>query len=474
MPHRITITKASKASKASVEIDQLLASRQTPQANIDGEVAAIIAKVRDEGDQGLLACVRKFDGSEASTIADLAMSKAQLKSAYAGLAKELREALHLAHDRIIAFHQKQLPENQDWEDDTGAQLGMRYLPVDAAGLYTPGGTASYPSSLLMNAAPASVAGVARKVLACPLKTNPQKNYSEAMQVVLATAHIANIDEVWAMGGAHAIAALAYGTETIAAVDVITGPGNAYVATAKRQVFGQVGIDSIAGPTEVVIIADNTQNPDWVAADLLAQAEHDRLAQAILITDDEAFAKQVDTAVEALLPKLSRQAIAKDAWQRHGGLIVVGDWQIAAEIANRLAPEHLHISIGGAIGRGIDGAIEGGAGGEDNPTKKLMASIRHAGAIFIGSHTPEAIGDYTAGINHILPTGGTARFASSLGVADFMKRTNWLRCDSRALANLTTPAEVLANAEGLDGHALSLSLRHNKPPPKKLPKDTADG
>ena len=468
MPHRITI---AKASKGNVTIDQavtgLLASRQAPQANVDAEVAQIIAKVRDEGDKGLLACVQKFDGSEASTVADLAIDKSRLKNAYAGLQAELRQALHLAHDRITAFHQKQLPKNQDWEDDTGAQLGMRYLPVDAAGLYTPGGTASYPSSLLMNAVPASVAGVTRQVLACPLKPN----HSEAtnINVVLAAAHIADIDEVWAMGGAHAIAALAYGTETIAAVDVITGPGNAYVAAAKRQVFGQVGIDSIAGPTEVVIIADNRQNADWVAADLLAQAEHDRLAQAILITNDEAFAKQVDAAVEALLPKLSRQAIASHAWQRHGGLIVVGDWEIATEIANRLAPEHLHIAIEGGVEEGV------GVGKDaETPAKKLMASIRHAGAIFIGSHTPEAIGDYTAGINHILPTGGAARFASSLGVADFMKRTNWLCCDSRALANLTTPAEILANAEGLDGHALSLSLRHNIPPQNKSSKDTADG
>jgi histidinol dehydrogenase len=321
-----------------------------------------------------------------------------------------------------------------WVDQAGVRLGLRQTPVDAAGLYVPGGKASYPSSVLMNALPAKVAGVERLVMVTPTPNG------EANDLVLAAAHLAGINEVWTIGGAQAVAALAYGTETIKPVDKITGPGNAWVATAKRQVFGQVGIDSIAGPSEVLIMADAENNPDWIAMDLMAQAEHDELAQSILITDDQDFADAVDAAVDQVIAGLPRSDIAGASWRDHGAIITVKDWDEGIDLANRLAPEHLEIAT--------------------HHADELSQKIKHAGAIFIGAHTPEAVGDYIAGPNHVLPTSRTARFSSGLGVVDFMKRTTLLACDADALRQIGPAAIRLAEAEGLDAHARSISRRLN--------------
>lgn len=415
-------------------IEHLISASREAVSDVGTDVAAIISQVRAQGDAAILELTKSFDHHPAATMADLNLSASRLKSAYDRLDDDLRSALNLAADRIIAFHERQRPEAMQWVDQAGVRLGLRQTPVDAAGLYVPGGKASYPSSVLMNALPAKVAGVERLVMVTPIPKG------EANDLVLAAAHLAGINEVWTIGGAQAVAALAYGTETIKPVDKITGPGNAWVATAKRQVFGQVGIDSIAGPSEVLIIADADNNPDWIAMDLMAQAEHDELAQSILITTDQDFADAVDRAVDQVIAGLPRSDIAGASWRDHGAIITVKDWDEGVDLANRLAPEHLEIATSNA--------------------DELSQKIKHAGAIFIGAYTPEAVGDYVAGPNHVLPTSRTARFSSGLGVVDFMKRTTLLACDSDALRHIGPAAIRLAEAEGLDAHARSISRRLN--------------
>ncbi len=413
----------------------LLAGKRESSLDVQAAVAEIIADVQRRGDAALLELTAKFDRLSRSDVADLAIGRDQMQAALEALEPALRDALELAAKRIRAFHEKQLPSGFDYRDEVGVAMGMRYTPVDAAGLYVPGGKAAYPSSVLMNALPAAVAGVARRVMVVP---TPDGVIND---LVLAAGHVAGISEVWRIGGAQAIAALAYGTQSIAAVDKIVGPGNAYVAAAKRQVFGKVGIDSIAGPSEILVMADAGNSADWVAMDLLSQAEHDESAQAILITDDASFADAVADAVDAILPTLPRVEVAGASWRDHGAIITVSDWDQGADLANQIAAEHLEIMT-------------------DDPSA-LAAHIRHAGAIFLGRWTPEAIGDYVAGPNHVLPTARTSRFSSGLGVLDFMKRTTMVDCDADALAAIGSAAVTLAKAEGLDAHGLSISRRLNR-------------
>ncbi|MGB1035602.1 MAG: histidinol dehydrogenase [Candidatus Puniceispirillales bacterium] len=418
----------------STVLDHFISSSREVVSDVSADVAQIIATIRKEGDKALLQYTKAFDHFPADDMTALSMSSGQLKQAYEQLDTDLRQSLDLAADRISAFHEQQRPSTLEWTDQAGVHLGLRHTPVDAAGLYVPGGKAAYPSSVLMNALPARVAGVERLVMVTPMP------HGVANDLVLAAAWRAGIDEVWAIGGAQAVAALAFGTQSIRPVDKITGPGNAWVATAKRQVFGQVGIDSIAGPSEVLIMADAQNNPDWIAMDLMAQAEHDELAQSILITDDEDFANAVSDAVDHILKTLPRKEIAGASWRDHGAIISVSDWTEGVAIANQLAPEHLEIALPDA--------------------EAISHQIKHAGAIFIGAYTPEAIGDYVAGPNHVLPTSRTARFSSGLGVLDFMKRTTTVSCHSDALREIGLAAVHLAKAEGLDAHALSVSRRLN--------------
>ncbi len=406
------------------------ATRETP-ADVDAAAAEIIADIRRRGDAALIELTRRFDRFDPE-VAGLAIGAAEVDAAIAQCPQEILDALDLAAERIESFHRTQLPPAVDYRDAAGVRLGARWSAIDAAGLYVPGGTASYPSSVLMNALPAKVAGVERLVMVVPTPDgvlNP---------LVLAAARRAGVSEIYRIGGAQAVAALAYGTATIARVDKIVGPGNAYVAAAKRRVFGAVGIDTIAGPSEILVIADSGNDPAWIAADLLSQAEHDTAAQAILITDDADFAEAVEVAVEAHLGRLPRQSIARESWNEHGVIIVVNSLEEAPPLVDRLAPEHLEIAVA-----------------EPGP---LAARIRHAGAIFLGRWTPEAIGDYVAGPNHVLPTSRTARYASGLGVLDFLKRTSFVECDAASFARIGPAAQLLAEAEGLDAHALSVSIR----------------
>ncbi len=411
----------------------LLGLKREQAADVNAAVAEIIARVRAEGDAALIALTRQFDELDLGKVG-LKVTPAEIEAAHEKVEKTTREALELAHDRILDHHKRQLPKNDLYRDRLGVELGTRWTPVASAGLYVPGGTASYPSSVLMNAVPAKVAGVPRIVMVVPAQKgtlNP---------LVLVAAKLAGVSEIYRVGGAQAIAALAYGTESIAPVAKIVGPGNAYVAAAKRQVFGQVGIDMVAGPSEVVVIADADNDPAWIASDLLAQAEHDTAAQAILITDDQAFARAVEQAVEAELAVLPRAATARASWRDFGAVILVDSLDQAPSLADRLAPEHLEIATG------------------DPDT--LAARIHDAGAIFIGRYTPEVIGDYVAGSNHVLPTARSARYASGLGVLDFMKRTSTLKLDADSLAALGPAAMALAEAEGLDAHRRSVAIRLN--------------
>ena len=400
-------------------------------ANISAAVAGIIAQVRRRGDAALCELTARFDRM-AITPAQLRIPAEQIEAAAASIPAPLMAALDLAADRIEAFHRAQLPPDLRLQDAAGLTLGMRWTPLDAVGIYVPGGKAAYPSSVLMNALPARAAGVGRIAMCVPTPDG------DLNPLVLAAAHRAGVTEIFRVGGAQAIAALAFGTAGIAAVDRVIGPGNAYVAEAKRQVFGRVGIDSIAGPSEVVVIADAANDPRHVAIDLLAQAEHDEAAQAILITDSPAFADAVAAAVAAELPTLPRAAIAGASWRVHGAVIVVRDWAEAVALSDRLAPEHLQLMV-------ADPAA-------------LFARIRHAGAAFLGRFCPEAVGDYVAGPNHVLPTGRSARFASGLSVFDFLKRTTWVEADAAALARVGPAAVALAAAEGLDAHARSIARR----------------
>ncbi len=404
--------------------------RRESDADVGLDVAKIIADVRERGDAALADYTARYDRLELGE--DWRIPAEPCAAAYEALAPELRQALDIAADRIRAYHAAQLPEDRDYTDAIGMRLGARWRAVEAAGLYVPGGRAAYPSSLLMNAIPARVAGVERLVVTTPTPGG------EVNPLVLAAAHVCGVDEVWRVGGAQAIAALAYGTERIARVDVITGPGNAWVAEAKRQLYGVVGIDMVAGPSEILVIADGANDPAWTAADLLSQAEHDPAAQAILITDDEAFARRVCDEVETLLGQLATGEVARASWEAHGLVIVVDRLANAPHLADRLAAEHVELAVA--------------------DPEPLFAAIRHAGSIFLGRHTPEALGDYLAGPNHVLPTGRRARFASGLSVLDFMKRTSFIDASAEAMAAVGPAAVALAEAEGLPAHARSVKLR----------------
>jgi len=414
---------------------QLLDDKRETADDVNAAVTTILNDVKARGDEALVEYTNRLDRMSIG-IADLAIPRAEVDAAVAACSRDTIAALEMAAWRIEEFHRCQKPENLDYTDTAGVRLGYRWTALEAAGLYVPGGTASYPSSVLMNAIPAKVAGVERLVMVVPTpdgKLNP---------LVLAAARIAGVDEIYRVGGAQAVGALAYGTKTIRPVDKIVGPGNAYVAAAKRHVFGTVGIDMIAGPSEILVISDNGNDPAWIAADLLSQAEHDTAAQSILITDDAAFAKQVLAAVETHLQTLSRSAIARESWNAHGAVILVPCLEDAMPLSNRIAPEHLELAV--------------------SHPEALLEKVRNAGAVFLGRYTPEAVGDYVGGPNHVLPTARSARFSSGLGVLDFMKRTSILGCDAEALRQIGPAAVTLATSEGLSAHALSVFLRLNQP------------
>ena len=409
----------------------LLGSKREESPDVDDAVAAIIAGVRARGDAALIELTERFD-RQRLTPGTLRFAAQEVDALVAQVPEDQRAALELAAARIRAYHARQMPQDAEWLDEHGAMLGWRWTPVGAAGLYVPGGLASYPSSVLMNAIPAKVAGVPRLAIVVPTPDG------QANPLVLLAARLAGVDEIYRIGGAQAIAALAYGTESIAPVDKITGPGNAYVAAAKRRVFGTVGIDMIAGPSEILVIADRDNDPDWIALDMLSQAEHDESAQSILITDDAGFGQAVARAIEARLQTLDRRAIAGASWRDFGAVITVPDLDTAAALSNRIAPEHLELCVA--------------------DPDALSRLITHAGAIFLGQWTPEAIGDYVGGPNHVLPTARSARFSSGLSVLDFLKRTTLARMTPQALRAIGPAAETLADAESLQAHGLSVRAR----------------
>jgi len=412
----------------------LVHSKRESEADVGDAARAILDDVAARGDAALIDYTRRFDHFDPAATG-LAITEAEIDAAIARVPAETLAALQLAAARIEAFHARQLPEGFEYVDGEGVRLGLRWTAIDAVGLYVPGGKAAYPSSVLMNAVPARVAGVARRVMVVPTPDGVLND------LVLAAARIAGLTELWRVGGAQAIGALAYGTESIRPVDKIVGPGNAYVAAAKRLVFGRVGIDSIAGPSEILVVADADNDPSWIAIDLLSQAEHDEAAQSILVTDDAAFADRVVAAVEDHLITLPRRAIAGESWRDQGAVIVVGSMDEAPALVDRLAPEHLELAVA--------------------DPEALAAKVRHAGAIFLGRFAPEAVGDYVAGPNHVLPTARTARFSSGLGVLDFLKRTTLVACDAASLAAIGPAAITLAEAEGLDAHARSIAVRLNR-------------
>ena len=423
--------EASEADFAA-RFDALVEAGRDVDEDVDAAVAAIIADVRARGDAALCDYTARFDRLTVETAAALRVGADEIAAARASCGNEALAALEFAAERIADYHRRQRPADEDYIDSAGVRLGWRWTAISAVGLYVPGGTAAYPSSVLMNALPARIAGVERLVIAVPAPggvLNP---------LVLAAAGIAGVDEIWRIGGAQAIAALAYGTQSLRPVDKIVGPGNAWVAAAKRRVFGAVGIDMVAGPSEILVVADADNEPDWIAADLLSQAEHDAAAQSILICDDAAFADAVEAAVAARLADLPRAAIARESWETHGAVIVVGRLEDAAPLVDRLAPEHLELAVA--------------------DPDALAARVRHAGAIFLGRHAPEAVGDYVAGPSHVLPTSRSARFSSGLGVLDFLKRTSLIGCDEAALAAIGPAAVTLAGEEGLAAHARSVSVR----------------
>ncbi len=421
----------ARTADFAAQFDALVNARREADADVSRDVAAIISRVKAEGDAAIADYTQQFDGHNLPWQISLDACAA----AYAALDADLRAALDLAAARIRTYHAKQKPADSDGVDESGVRLGARWRAVDAAGVYVPGGRAAYPSSVLMNAIPARVAGVERLVMVTPTPKG------EINPLVLAAAHIAGVDEVWRIGGAQAIAALAYGTQTIRPVDVITGPGNAWVAEAKRQLYGVVGIDMVAGPSEILVVADGENVPAWIAADLLSQAEHDPTSQSILITDDAAFADAVAAEVEAQLSELVSEATARASWDANGAIILVGDLMDAAPVIDALAPEHLELAVA--------------------DPEPLFNAVRHAGSIFLGRHTPEAVGDYVGGPNHVLPTGRRARFSSGLSVLDFMKRTSFLGCTPAAIQAIGPAAVALARAEGLPAHARSVQERLTK-------------
>ena len=410
---------------------ELVNARREADEDVSRDVSAILKRVRAEGDAALADYTRRFDRHDLEQ-SGWTVSAAERRAALEGLSTDLREALELAAARITAYHAKQKPVDSDGVDAAGVRLGARWSAVDAAGLYVPGGRAAYPSSLLMNAIPAKVAGVERIAMVTPTPNG------EMNPLVLAAAEIAGVDEIWHVGGAQAVAALAYGTDRIRPVDVIVGPGNAWVAEAKRQLYGVVGIDMVAGPSEIVVVADGANDPDWIAADLLSQSEHDPTSQSILFTDDAAFADAVVAGVERALGRLQTEATARASWDANGAIVLVDTLEAAMPLVDRLAPEHLELAV-------------------DDPDT-LFAQVRHAGSVFLGRMTPEAVGDYVAGPNHVLPTGRRARFSSGLSVLDFMKRTSFLALDKAAIDAIGPAAVALAHAEGLPAHALSVAQR----------------
>lgn len=423
----------TKEDSFAADFDAFLKKPRMEDVDVGAVVADIIAAVRRNGDEALYDFTARFDGFDARQTG-LQISAAEIKAGYDACDGEVIAALEMAAERIGAYHQRQVPGDERFVDDQGVELGHRWTAIEAAGLYVPGGRAAYPSSVLMNAIPARVAGVPRLAMVVP---TPQ---GEVNNQVLAAAKIAGVDEVFRVGGAHGVAALAYGTKSIAPVAKIAGPGNAYVAEAKRQVFGVVGIDMIAGPSEVLIIADGEGDPAWTAADLLAQAEHDPAAQSILMTSDEAFAREVEKAVESQLKTLPKADIAGQSWRDNGAVILLSSLDEAIVLCDAIAPEHLEIATANA--------------------EEIAAKVRNAGSIFLGHYTPEALGDYVAGPNHVLPTGRSARFSSGLNVLDFMKRTSILKCSAEGLRKVGPAAVTLGRAEGLEAHARSVTIRTN--------------
>jgi histidinol dehydrogenase len=421
----------SRSADFAAAFTALVDARREADEDVSRDVTAIIKRVRAEGDVALADYTSRFDRHDLDA-SGWAVDPADCRKALESISAELRDALELAAARITAYHEKQKPQDSDSVDAAGVRLGARWNAVDAAGLYVPGGRAAYPSSLLMNVIPAKVAGVQRIAMVTPTP------HGAINPLVLAAASIAGIEEIWRVGGAQAVAALAYGTQRIRPVDVITGPGNAWVAEAKRQLYGVVGIDMVAGPSEIVVVADAKNDPDWIAADLLSQSEHDPTSQSILFTDDAAFADAVAAAVERRLPLLSTQAVATTSWNANGAIILVRDFDEAMPLVDRLAAEHLELAV-------------------DDPDA-LFAQVRHAGSVFLGRMTPEAVGDYVAGPNHVLPTGRRARFSSGLSVLDFMKRTSFLSLNQSSIDAIGPAAVALAEAEGLPAHAASVALR----------------
>lgn len=416
------------------QFEELLGAKRESEADVDQTVSDIIAAVRQRGDDALFAYTAEFDRVQYSP-ETLRVRPDEILEARESVSRETLDALANAADRIRAYHQHQMPEDLRYEDEQRVELGYRWTPIESVGLYVPGGTAAYPSSVLMNAIPAVVAGVERVVMVVPTPdgvVNPN---------VLAAASTAGVGEIYKIGGAQAVAALAFGTDSVPKVDKVVGPGNAYVAAAKRQLFGTIGIDLIAGPSEILVIADAESDASWVAADLLSQAEHDPNAQSILITDNQVLAEAVAAQIEKHLDVLPRSDIARESWERFGAVITVRDLDEAANLSDRIAPEHLELSV-------------------DDP-EALLEKVRHAGAIFLGRYTPEAIGDYVAGPNHVLPTSGSARFASGLSVLDFLKRTSLIKCTEDSFKTLSGSAEHLAEIEGLTAHALSMRIRRSK-------------
>ncbi len=421
----------SQNSNFEKEFKKLLLAKREDSVDVDVSVREIIGRVIEIGDQALIEYTKKFDRVSLTTDT-LRFTQSELKEQAAQVSDKDRSALELAVTRIKSYHEKQLPDDTFWTDESGVELGWRWSPVSAAGLYVPGGLASYPSSVLMNAIPAKVAGVKRLAITVPTPDN------KVNPMVLLAAQLSGVDEVYRVGGAQAIAALAYGTKTIKPVDKITGPGNAFVAAAKRQVFGKVGIDMIAGPSEILVIADKTSRPDWIALDLLSQAEHDENAQSILITDSDDVINAVTEKIEINLQNLSRNEIAGKSWKNNGAIIKVPNFEMAAELSNRIAPEHLELCV--------------------SDPENLAKKISNAGAIFLGHWTPEAVGDYVTGPNHVLPTARSARFSSGLSVMDFLKRTTLAKVSRDALLKIGPSAVTLANSEGLECHGLSISER----------------
>lgn len=411
---------------------RLVRDRRESSEDVARDVTLILADVRNRGDEAIAELTQRFDGHSLADDAAWRIELSECREAFDALKPDLRAALEMAAQRIRGYHESQKPENRDYTDETGVRLGAIWRPVDAAGLYVPGGRASYPSSLLMNAIPAKVAGVERLVVTTPTPKG------ETNQLVMAAAWLAGVDELWRIGGAHAVAAMAYGTQRIRPVDVITGPGNAWVAEAKRQLYGVVGIDMVAGPSEILVIADGKNDPEWIAADLLSQAEHDPAAQSILITDDPLFADIVADRVGVEIAMLETARVADQSWNKHGVIIEVESLDEAPALANALAAEHVEIAT-------------------DDP-EAMFRQIRHAGSVFLGRFTPEAVGDYVAGPNHVLPTGRRARFSSGLSVLDFMKRTSFIQLDEAALQSIGPAAIALADAEGLPAHARSIEVR----------------